>query len=117
MKTLNDIDFSVLNDLAEQAYETAKSKGFYETPPDMLSRLCLIHSEVSEVCEEYRNGHLPNENIYEEDGKLCGIPSEIGDIIIRALDFAAYYEIDIAKAIEEKMKYNLKRPYKHNKII
>jgi hypothetical protein len=45
--------------------------------------------------------------------KPCGIPSEIADVIIRALHFSGKHGIDIERAIAEKMAYNETRPYKH----
>jgi len=45
--------------------------------------------------------------------KPCGIPSELADVIIRALHFSGKHSIDIGGAIGEKMNYNETRPYKH----
>jgi hypothetical protein len=45
--------------------------------------------------------------------KPCGIPSEIADVIIRALHFSGKHRIDIEQAVREKMLYNETRPYKH----
>jgi len=50
--------------------------------------------------------------------KPCGIPSEMADVIIRVLHFAGKHNIDIEKAVNEKMHYNRTRPFKHgNKIL
>ena len=101
-----------LNEMATEIHENAKSKGFYETPPSFMDRIALIHSEVSEALEEYRNGHLPNDERYSgprdtpQLGKPEGIPSEFADVIIRVLDMCAYYGIDIDRAIREKMAYS-----------
>lgn len=47
-----------------------------------------------------------------------GIPYELADTIIRIFDICGHYEIDIEKAIQEKMAYNKERAYKHGgKII
>ena len=75
-----------------------------------------MHSELSEVLEEYRNGVGPD-TIYYNNGKPEGIPIEMADVIIRALDFCAGYEIDIEEAIKLKMEYNKGRPYMHGKKI
>ena len=37
----------------------------------------------------------------------------IGKIVIRVLDLAEYYGIDMGEAIAQKHAYNLTRPYKH----
>ena len=50
---------------------------------------------------------------YGYKAKPVGIPSELADIIIRVLDIAAMCGIDIQQAVENKMKYNATRPYRH----
>jgi len=40
---------------------------------------------------------------------------EMADIIIRVMDLCGAMNINIDWHIEQKMKYNLLRPYKHNK--
>lgn len=47
--------------------------------------------------------------------KPVGVPSELADIIIRTLDTAAAWGIDIDAAIERKMAYNLTRAHKHGR--
>ncbi len=82
--------------------------------------IALVHSEVSEALEDYRNGRKPNAVWYEyqdathgkvkssepeewvvvnnytqgkrlEKGKPCGIPSELADVCIRIFDIAGRY--------------------------
>lgn len=45
--------------------------------------------------------------------KPVGLPSELADIIIRVLDFAAQQRIDIDLAVVEKMEYNASREHRH----
>ena len=49
----------------------------------------------------------------EQMYKPCGIPSELADVIIRALHFSGKHNIDIEQAVREKMLYNETRPHKH----
>jgi len=65
--------------------------------PDRLlvpTKLCLIHSEISEMYEGYMSGdnddHLPH---------LPGALVEGGDVLIRIGDLAGYLQVDLASAI------------------
>ena len=42
-----------------------------------------------------------------------GVPSELADIVIRALDFADLHDIDLGAAIEGKLAYNVTRGHRH----
>jgi NTP pyrophosphatase (non-canonical NTP hydrolase) len=42
----------------------------------------------------------------------------MADVVIRIMDMAGYYGIDLEQAIIDKIKYNKTRPYKHGgKVI
>lgn len=121
---MNDLNF--LNRLASSIYDNAASKGWWneqtaqERDAKIPEKIALMHAELSEALEEYRDGHNPQEIYYkpENPSKPEGIPMEIADTIIRALDFCAGYGIDIDEAIRVKMKYNATRPFKHGgKVI
>lgn len=73
-------------------------------------KLCLIHSEISEALEQYRDN---KPDIYDEEGKPEGIAVELADAIIRILDLAGFMGWDIENALLIKMAYNEKRPYRH----
>ena len=102
-----------INEVAKEIHENAVKHGWWNEERGFPEILALIHSEVSEALEEYRNGHRAMEVYYGYDEKPEGIPIELADVIIRILDYCAYAGIDIDAAISEKHEYNKSRPYRH----
>jgi len=68
------------------------------------TKLCLVHSEISEAMEGHRkdlmDDHLPNRKMVEV---------ELADAVIRIFDLAGAMNLDLGGAIEDKMKYNKNR--------
>ncbi len=102
-----------INDWAQAVHENAKAHGWYEAPRQPGELLMLITCEAAEAMEEIRNGHAMTETYYDDKGKMQGVPSELADIVIRVMDLAEFYGIDLEAAIAEKHAYNVTRPYKH----
>lgn len=66
--------------------------------------LCLVHSEISEAMEGARKNLM--------DDKLphrIMLEVELADAMIRILDIAGAYKLDLGGAIEEKREYNRNR--------
>ena len=77
----------------------------------VASKLCLVHTEVSEAMEALRDGDM--ELRIGEGGKPEGFESELADVIIRVLDLAEALGMDMGKTMAAKMKYNETREHKH----
>ena len=59
----------------------------------------------------YANGNAYQLNV-ETQGRLAD-PQQFADVVIRSLDFADLYGIDLESAIAEKLAYNATRGHRH----
>jgi NTP pyrophosphatase (non-canonical NTP hydrolase) len=94
-----------IHELQVAIHNLAVSKGWYTGPRSVPELLCLIHSEVSEALEAYRDS--------PEDHLSSLFSEELADIFIRLVDMAEYLEIDLEKAIIQKHDYNKSRTFRH----
>ena len=101
-----------INELVREAHENAVRKGWWDDDRRFGEIIALMHSELSEALEDFRNGKQATTVWYEGD-KPCGIPSELADVVIRVFDACGRYGIDLEAAITEKMAYNATRPQRH----
>lgn len=108
-----------MNELARRIYEFNVTMGWHTGAPDLARYLMNLHSEVSELWEAWRNGKVvargpgPTTNGTLETEPLTCIEEEIADIIIRTLDTAHAFGVDIDRAVKAKMAYNATRAHRH----
>ena len=98
------------------SHETSTSKGWWENPDRNIGELlALIHSEISEALEVYReqgNDGL-KKTWTENDGKPEGFTIELADAVIRIADLCGALGLELEEALETKMEYNRSRPQRH----
>lgn len=99
------------DELSEQIHPTNVANGFWG-PPEMMdkyvAKLCLIHSEVSEVMEALRKSQGTDK-----------VTEEFADILIRLFDLygelveAGEADPHLFEVMIQKMRVNEDRPPKH----
>jgi hypothetical protein len=98
------------NYVEKVTYPINIEKGFFA--PDRIvlvgDQISLMHSEISEGYEAHRKG-LKDDKLPQYDG----LPVELGDCVIRIMNFCRYFKHDIASMIVQKTRFNRGRPYMH----
>lgn len=123
-----------IDDLIRESHSTALEKGWWPKEGDpernFGEQIALMHSELSEVLEEFRvNGIDPKWFLYTdtaydvrtdtnrpylaECGKPEGIAAEFADALIRIFDTCGRYGIPLQEALIRKLDYNKSRSYRH----
>lgn len=122
-----------LSELQKQVHQLAREKGWWPVVKtkaqgerlnleevNIPEKLMLMTSELGEALEWYRKQDeefLPFETPVMYTGnnqeKPDGFWIELADVIIRILDLAGAYGIDMESLIKEKHEYNKTRPFRH----
>jgi len=72
--------------LQKEIYTDMVKAGFWPSDVSVPEKLCLIHSEISEALEDYRNNSMKLS--FGVNGKPIGFPTELADAVIRIMDLA-----------------------------
>lgn len=120
---MNLATYNGINDLAQEIYQAAIKKGWFDDDPSLdqsVERECNnLHNEISELHEAWRDGKLRSICDKGEKMKELGLipltclEEEIADIFIRIGQFSARTGVNLAFAVREKMSYNESRPHRH----
>lgn len=78
----------------------AKEKGWWEDERNEDDLVFLVITELVEAFEHWRNGREINET-WEIIDKPDGVPYEIADAIIRIIEAATYYKVDLSAAMKK----------------
>ena len=127
-------DNGLLYEMMQEVTQVNKDNGWHEDGRTMGDEVALLHSEVSEMLEEFRDHRLvtvfeynskkPDVFIDERPeidgvlGKPIGLPSEAADVLVRLLDTCDRYDIDLFHEWRQKVDFNKTRGHKHgNKAL
>lgn len=125
-----------LAEMADAVREVNEANGWHDDSRTFGDEVALLHSEVSEMLEEFREhgadarllrfeggeGFVqlpeddPNAKRWQEagyHGKPIGVASEAADILIRLLDTCGRYGIDLEAEFHKKLAYNRTRGHRH----
>jgi len=103
----------ILDGMVREVRELNREKGWYDEDRSVGDMVALLHAEVSEMLEAYRENKLEPWFAGEGLTKPEGFKVEAADVFIRLLDMCSRYDIDLWAEFRKKMEFNWARPYKH----
>lgn len=104
-----------LRELQVTCYEQAKAKGWVNAsqPVPIPEQVALLHSEISEAFEAWRENQPTSWSNRDKNNKPEGLASEYADVIIRIGHYATALGIDLEFEVERKLAFNLTREFRH----
>lgn len=102
------------HELQEAMHDIALQKGWWNPEKTFGEQIVMMHSELSEAIEAYREEDGDIHRIwFDENGKPEGVVIELADVVIRILDTCGKYNLNLLSAICVKAKYNESRTMRH----
>lgn len=99
-----------INKFAQLVHQNAVKHGWWDTDPKFPELAVMIHSEVSEAVDEWRN---KKPDFYYDKDKPCGVAIELIDVLLRTLDLLAAMGVDTERLLTIKHSYDRTRTYRH----
>jgi NTP pyrophosphatase (non-canonical NTP hydrolase) len=93
----------------KSAHAVGVSKGFNDPGQNDGELISLIHSELGEVTEAFRNDNPKSEKI----PAYSSVEEELADTVLRIMAMSQTRGYRLAEAIIAKNRYNATRPHKH----
>ena len=103
-----------ISEMMAEVVEFEESKGWQPNDNQFGTSLALLHSEISEALEAFRDKDWSS----TLDGKPEGVSSELADVFIRLLSTWAQFVqpqtgLSLEDEYERKMAYNRTRQWRH----
>lgn len=111
-----------IEDYQAEIREINEANGWFDSERSFGDDIALLHTEVSEMYEAYRNWLFDDAtaqavaSITGEDPQLPkpeGVGSEAADVLVRLLDTCERQGIDLRFELERKLRYNRTRGHRH----
>lgn len=99
-----------INEFATKVHDLAITKGWWDEARSFPESIVLIHAELSEAIESWRDGE---EGYYFKGDKPDGWAVELADAAIRIFDLLGREGFDAEDLLLSKHKFNEGRPYRH----